>query len=265
MDLVSNMLSTLRLNADIFLHSSFCNEWVIDLQGNRLFKNTYGSLPSYFRNRSRVYTGGQIDGGRCGFIDQDGSLVIPLIYMDGLHFWHPVTNVSGNKSDFCIDVDGNVLLEVSHSNYRIQAVCDSRVIILDEDEDRFGVLDMDGRVIVPLYYQSAASFGYKEGLLNVSDENDKYGYIDRSGKLVIECKFDFARPFEGGVGEIFLDKPEGTFEGLIRPDGEFLLAPKYKYETVRYRGGSVWSAETYEGREILINETGKVIWDSDTA
>ncbi|NIN33621.1 MAG: hypothetical protein GTO60_00355, partial [Gammaproteobacteria bacterium] len=25
------MLSTLRLNASIFLHSSFCSEWVIDI------------------------------------------------------------------------------------------------------------------------------------------------------------------------------------------------------------------------------------------
>jgi thiosulfate/3-mercaptopyruvate sulfurtransferase len=31
MDLISNMLSTLRLNASIFLHSSFCNAWVIDI------------------------------------------------------------------------------------------------------------------------------------------------------------------------------------------------------------------------------------------
>jgi thiosulfate/3-mercaptopyruvate sulfurtransferase len=31
MDLISNVLSTLRLNADIFLHSTFCSEWVIDI------------------------------------------------------------------------------------------------------------------------------------------------------------------------------------------------------------------------------------------
>ena len=31
MDLISNMLSTLRLNASIFLHSTFCKEWVIDI------------------------------------------------------------------------------------------------------------------------------------------------------------------------------------------------------------------------------------------
>jgi len=31
MDLMSNMLSTLRLDASIFLHSTFCNEWVIDI------------------------------------------------------------------------------------------------------------------------------------------------------------------------------------------------------------------------------------------
>ncbi len=30
MDLVSNMLSTLRLNASVFMHSTFCKEWVID-------------------------------------------------------------------------------------------------------------------------------------------------------------------------------------------------------------------------------------------
>ena len=31
MDLISNMLTTLRLNASIFLHSTFCKEWVIDI------------------------------------------------------------------------------------------------------------------------------------------------------------------------------------------------------------------------------------------
>ena len=32
MDLISNMLATLRLNASIFLHSTFCKEWVIDIE-----------------------------------------------------------------------------------------------------------------------------------------------------------------------------------------------------------------------------------------
>ena len=31
MDLLSSMLTTLRLDASIFLHSSFCQEWVIDI------------------------------------------------------------------------------------------------------------------------------------------------------------------------------------------------------------------------------------------
>jgi len=33
MDLLSDMLTTLRLNANIFLHSSFCQKWVIDIGG----------------------------------------------------------------------------------------------------------------------------------------------------------------------------------------------------------------------------------------
>ena len=33
MDLLSNMLATLRLDASIFLHSTFCREWVIDIAG----------------------------------------------------------------------------------------------------------------------------------------------------------------------------------------------------------------------------------------
>jgi len=33
MDLLSNMLTTLRLDASIFLHASFCREWVIDIGG----------------------------------------------------------------------------------------------------------------------------------------------------------------------------------------------------------------------------------------
>jgi thiosulfate/3-mercaptopyruvate sulfurtransferase len=31
MDLISNMLSTLRLDASVFLHASFCQDWVIDI------------------------------------------------------------------------------------------------------------------------------------------------------------------------------------------------------------------------------------------
>ena len=31
MDLLSNMLTTLRLDARIFLHSTFCQQWVIDI------------------------------------------------------------------------------------------------------------------------------------------------------------------------------------------------------------------------------------------
>ena len=31
MDLLSNMLTTLRVDASIFLHASFCKEWVVDI------------------------------------------------------------------------------------------------------------------------------------------------------------------------------------------------------------------------------------------
>ncbi|MEH6551742.1 MAG: cupin domain-containing protein [Pseudomonadales bacterium] len=36
MDLISNIFSTMRVNASIFLHSSFCSEWVIDLSDGNL-------------------------------------------------------------------------------------------------------------------------------------------------------------------------------------------------------------------------------------
>lgn len=51
----------------------------------------------------------------------------------------------------------------------------------------------------------------------------KTGYIDASGQIVIPAQFEGGRPFQEGLGEIWINHKHG----FIDPTGKVVIAPEY--------------------------------------
>lgn len=82
-----------------------------------------------------------------------------------------------------------------------------------EKDDKYGFIDKNGNVVIPLKYDRAGSF--HEGLAPVCI-GDKWGFIDKSGKVVIPMKYDAVEYFHNG-GAIAMIK--GKF-GMIDKNGK---------------------------------------------
>lgn len=62
-------------------------------------------------------------------------------------------------------------------------------------DKKYGYLDIDGSLIVPIIYEDAENFS--QGLAAVK-KHGKWGYVDEKGEEVIDFKFDDASDFEEG-------------------------------------------------------------------
>ena len=74
---------------------------------------------------------------------------------------------------------------------------------INEDERRYGYVDIHGNVIVEPKFKKAGAF-VEEGLALVVTEDDKYGFIDKNGDFIIQPIYDFAHDFSDGLADVTL-------------------------------------------------------------
>ena len=70
-------------------------------------------------------------------------------------------------------------------------------------------------------------------------ENGLWGYMNRAGEVVIEPQWMKAETFSGGVAIVEADGEQKDGQGLIRTNGEYILAPAYRIEETP--GGYIYS------------------------
>lgn len=72
---------------------------------------------------------------------------------------------------------------------------------------KYGVVDENGKVIVPCIWNSIGSF--VDGLAQVEDEAGLWGFVDKTGALVIPCRYERVDPFSEGLAAVdacYIDK-----------------------------------------------------------
>jgi hypothetical protein len=139
-----------------------------------------------------------VTGGKAGYIDSKGKIVIKPTYRD----------------------DGSNLFDDFHNG---------RMAIADFTgaELTYHYVDMNGRTAIKTKFRSA--FPFSEGLASVEiGGNGPFGrgprgYINISGAFVISPQFDQADDFSEGVATVELKERAG----YIEKDGTFAIAPRY--------------------------------------
>jgi hypothetical protein len=193
--------------------------------------------------------------GKHGYIDREGTLVIP-ISLEGTNVLHfseglvsyservkpeptklPYTDQNGKlrihpqeKWGF-IDTRGAVVINaqfdaVGEFSEELAAVAfdtdRTRHDCLDCDLDqRWGFIDKTGETVVQPQYSSVSSFS--EGLAAVRNEQGKWGYIDRKGQLVIPFAFQSARRFSDGLAPVAVNQKVG----YIDRRGNLVIKPQF--------------------------------------
>lgn len=130
------------------------------------------------------------------------------------------------KKSLLISADGEWQVEI---NDNISALSENR-IISEHFDGSFNVYDYNGNKVFSGNENQSVDTngnGYYNGLLVVFDFLSDNGYttvVDENGRIVLD-KLDYCGPFITGKAVASYNRDEGY--GIISPEGEWLLEPKY--------------------------------------
>jgi hypothetical protein len=207
-----------------------------------------------------------------GFIDKTGKVVIEpqFVYQPG-DFVDGLAKVTGKFKSGFIDRAGTyrIAVEIEHSD---NSFSEGLLAAIIPGEPSRGVyLDRDGKVAleIPFWQHRTAHqrtlysirrqqlAPFSEGLAAVLSFN-KVGFIDRTGKVVIAPLFRETNGFAEGLAAVKIIGSDGEYVwGYIDRTGKFAITPQFR-EARRFAGGLA-HVSTVEGRQQLIDSSGKVI------
>ncbi len=126
---------------------------------------------------------------RMGYIDVSGKEISNLTYTEADPFIYQYTTVSGidqqgKKYANIIDLNNNTLLNTSYD--RLKILQEDSTLVFAMQEDKKGIIDMDGNIIIPLTNQEVQ---YKSELFTSSDSSAVYLHLkgDNTKKKIGEA------------------------------------------------------------------------------
>ncbi len=190
-------------------------------------------------------------GGKWGFIDRTGKVVIPLTWDHAEPFSDERAQVDRATMTGYIDQTGKVIAEPQWG--RADPYSDGMALVFDGKN--FGYLDKTGRLAIAPQWPIAMAF--VSGLAQVGREG-KYGFIDHSGKVVVPLQWDggdswdTAIVFSEGLAWVRLD---GKYSFIDRT-GHVVGDEKWdKAEDFSEGLAPVWRGE----KGGFIDRTGKIV------
>ena len=74
------------------------------------------------------------------------------------------------------------LVMKAQSNWAYKGSCSEGLIVVQDDNGKYGFVDEDDNVVIPCQWKDAWFF--YEGLASVMDDNDEWHKIDKTGMVV---------------------------------------------------------------------------------
>ena len=206
-----------------------------------------------------------------GFIDKTGKMVIePQFAYEPGDFVDGFAKVIGQDMGF-IDRTGRFHLKVGYEQSG-DIFSEGLLPVVQGNPPRGVYLKRDGQIAleIPFWQDRTArqrslytlrhlQFApFSEGLAPVLSFN-KLGFMDRTGKVVIEPLFRETSGFSEGLAAVKIIGSDGQYTwGYIDRAGRFAIVPRF--QRAHPFAGGLARVTTADGKEQLIDGTGKVIW-----
>jgi WG containing repeat len=208
----------------------------LDLQ----FEND-GYLGYLNDNRATVYSKG-----KCGYIDQNGKIVVPLQFEECRPFFEGSSVVRQNNKMGVIDSSGAFVvspqfdyLENFHKGFAMAG-----------NNRKLGFIDKTGSIVVPLQFDD---IDYSFDNHAIFLQNGRRGVIDMAGKVVIPPQFDEISNFHNGFWGV---KRDGKY-GVINQVGQVIIPLRYDKVDFFEEGTALvllfneWFIANTEGQMVL--------------
>jgi hypothetical protein len=142
-------------------------------------------------------------GGKWGFMDRTGKLVIQAKFEDAENF-------SAGLAPVKVHSEETVWCPADESGNRSGATM------------MWGYIDKTGKIVIPAVFNSADPFS--EGLAAVRTCDQAY-FIDKGGKTVIKGNFTYASSFSGGLARVETLTKDGLLWGYVDKAGKIIWGP----------------------------------------
>lgn len=138
--------------------------------------------------------------GKYGFVNStNGKCIVPCIYDKVYNFCEGRAIVSqASKGEGCavINQEGKLLTDFSFGSYSrtYPHYEDGYFITYKTDTDKYGVIDRNGKVVIPFTYEHLGEFFTKDGYIEFREEESKdtykYGVINKFNNIIIPASYD---------------------------------------------------------------------------
>lgn len=223
------------------------NEGIINTVGNWIVHAEYDHLEVINKNLFMSKSGDRID-----LIGPDGK-VLYQTYNDVERFDYGLLETTSSGKKGLIGPFGSSLLPPVFDF--ISNIQNDQLLVVNKG-DQWGVIDTDGRYVLPLTDEFQFIGGLSEAFLTIKKDN-RFGFIDLEGRLRIANRYDSVRSFHDGMAAVkllgkwgFIDRLEKLriqpqfneisefsdrlaivskdgFQGLIDPNGTEVLPISY--------------------------------------
>ena len=136
-------------------------------------------------------------GGKCGFINEYGKLVIePQFDRAYWYFTDSVCFATVGERQGLINTDGNFVVELDRSIDWVTRFQNGVATFYDSNVKK-GLIDKSGEIIIPAMYNEINRDG-DNGFI-VEDTVGNRGYVNYKGEFVVPCMYDDVKGFEEGL------------------------------------------------------------------
>lgn len=212
-----------------------------------------------------------------GVIDKTGKSILDASY-DRIDIPNPQKDVficySDDEKYEILNKKGNKILDKFDEVEVVSAFEDDdfRIennVLKYKKNDLYGLIDLDGNIIVEANYDEISSLSYKPGNILVK-KDDKYGVIDIAGNEIIEVKYanisadGYCSPTDSykKTGYIVSEKSkDGVNFGYINYKGDLLLDLKYESieRALEYDEQDIYLIVMQKGKKGVFKNKKKII------
>ncbi len=205
---------------DIRKYNELASDWLDERNGKDWQKRYADDLNKAALSEQLVPV--MLKGG-CGFMDQEGKMVIDTIFDHADLFSEGMALVASKDFKYgFIDQEGRYVVQPQFKDAR--SFSEGMASVMRRDLS-LAFINAKGEVVIELPANIDEAGSFKEGRALVRT-NNKYGFIDPTGTVVIPCQFDLAEDFSEGLARVGIITNGKEKFGFIRTDGSFFIEPQ---------------------------------------
>ncbi|MDR1882623.1 MAG: WG repeat-containing protein [Prevotella sp.] len=185
----------------------------VDKKGKVVIKPDYPIAQWFSNGLSNVSTDKQ----EVGYINKKGKMVIAEQFAEAIVFTpEGYASVKTSEGHGVIDKKGSYVINPQYAQY----IKIDRGDFIVKEGGKIGIIDKDGKVIVPMDFKDIYPFQGRN-YTSATMDGRTYGFIDREGKFIINPQFEYVVAFIGDVAVVAMaDKV-----GIVNEKGEYIFNP----------------------------------------